>query len=162
MTVFEVQLQHSEKNIKDLSDEDYTTLLKIFNKQPKEDGKRLDDYEFRYEKLIIDDDELQVILDMGLQVTLHRIRGIRYDNKFHSQYNVDSNNYRKLDNVIYQVSVSNVGLFGIDELDLMEDACTWAVNDMLKAGWRIIAVCPPNDERRPTYIIGRNKSMVKD
>ncbi|ATB52664.1 hypothetical protein PVS_28 [Vibrio phage vB_VspS_VS-ABTNL-3] len=38
---------------------------------------------------------------------------------------------------------------------LMEDACTDALQSELEQGWRIIAVCPQPDQRRPDYILGR-------
>jgi hypothetical protein len=38
---------------------------------------------------------------------------------------------------------------------LMEDACTDALQNELANGWRIIAVCPQPDSRRPDYVLGR-------
>lgn len=64
---------------------------------------------------------------------------------------------------IVQVHVPNLGLLAINEVQYMENACTEALQRELEAGWRILAVCPPLMERRPTYIIGRyNPSLEKD
>jgi hypothetical protein len=64
---------------------------------------------------------------------------------------------------IVQVHVPNLGLLAINEVDWMEDVCTKALQDKLDRGWRVLAVCPPLMERRPTYIIGRyNPEKEKD
>lgn len=42
-----------------------------------------------------------------------------------------------------------------NRLMLCEDACTDALQDHLTQGWRIIAVCPQPDQRRPDYVLGR-------
>lgn len=56
-----------------------------------------------------------------------------------------------------QISVADVGLLLIDEVDFMEDACTHSLQSALDDGWRILAVCPPCAQRRPDYILGRRK-----
>lgn len=45
---------------------------------------------------------------------------------------------------------------------LMEDACTDALQSELEQGWRIIAVCPQPDQRRPDYILGRFDPTATD
>lgn len=39
-------------------------------------------------------------------------------------------------------------------LRLLENACTDEVQGRLAEGWRIIAVCPQPDQRRPDYVLG--------
>lgn len=56
-----------------------------------------------------------------------------------------------------QIALPDVGLLSIDELDHMNDACTVEVQGRLDKGWRILAVCPPNAQRRPDYILGRRR-----
>ena len=48
-----------------------------------------------------------------------------------------------------------VALMEIDTVHWLEDACTNELQRYLDREWRIIAVCPANDSRRPTYILGR-------
>jgi len=55
---------------------------------------------------------------------------------------------------IINVSVSNVGLYDVQAVHYEEDCCTERLQNFLSLGWRLLAVCPPNDKRRPTYIIG--------
>lgn len=54
-----------------------------------------------------------------------------------------------------QIAIPDLGLLQIREVEVMEDACTHALQGMLDEGWRILAVCPPNAARRPDYILGR-------
>lgn len=42
-----------------------------------------------------------------------------------------------------------------NEMLLLEDACTDALQESLNTGWRIVAACPQPDQRRPDYILGR-------
>lgn len=42
-----------------------------------------------------------------------------------------------------------------NQVQLLEDSCTDVLQTALSAGWRIIAVCPQPDSRRPDYIMGR-------
>lgn len=58
---------------------------------------------------------------------------------------------------VVQIAVPDLGLLQITEVTWMEDACTEALQEMLNDGWRILAVCPPNAQRRPDYILGRRK-----
>lgn len=61
------------------------------------------------------------------------------------------------DNFNHRVEVHMPGqaLSLYNETMLMEDACTDALQNSLSEGWRIIAVCPQPDQRRPDYVLGR-------
>lgn len=58
---------------------------------------------------------------------------------------------------VVQITVPDLGLLQIDEVDWLDDACTQELQTRLDEGWRILAVCPPNAQRRPDYILGRRK-----
>jgi hypothetical protein len=60
-----------------------------------------------------------------------------------------------IDGTIVQVHVPNFSLLSFNQVEVQEDCCTDHLQLRLDQGWRIIAVCPPLDERRPTYILGR-------
>lgn len=49
----------------------------------------------------------------------------------------------------------NSALLAIAETKLLEDACTDQVQSELAGGWRILAVQPQPNQRRPDYILGR-------
>jgi len=55
---------------------------------------------------------------------------------------------------IVNLAIPNAALFSVQSLRVLENECTEAVQSALDKGWRIVAVCPPNDTRRPTYILG--------
>lgn len=42
-----------------------------------------------------------------------------------------------------------------NDILLLEDSCTDALQSALTSGWRIIAACPQPDKRRPDYVLGR-------
>ena len=56
---------------------------------------------------------------------------------------------------IIQMHVPNFMLITFTHVKLMESCCTDQLQVALNEGWRMIAVCPPLDERRPTYILAR-------
>lgn len=57
---------------------------------------------------------------------------------------------------VVQIAVPDLGILQINETDWLEDACTEVLQGRLDDGWRILAVCPPNAQRRPDYILGRH------
>ena len=54
-----------------------------------------------------------------------------------------------------QVAIPNLALLEIRTVQVLEDACTDELQAELDDGWRILAVCPPNSQRRPDYILGK-------
>jgi len=54
-----------------------------------------------------------------------------------------------------QISIPDIGLLHMNDVMVLDDACTDNLQDHLNDGWRILAVCPPNAARRPDYILGR-------
>jgi len=54
------------------------------------------------------------------------------------------------------VHVPGNQLLHINSVMLLADACTDSLQIHIKDGWRIIAVCPQPDQRRPDYILGRH------
>lgn len=53
------------------------------------------------------------------------------------------------------VEVPNLGLMYINEVEVRTDLCTDELQRALNSGWRILAICPQPDQRRPDYILGR-------
>jgi hypothetical protein len=54
------------------------------------------------------------------------------------------------------VHISDLGLLGVRHVEVLVDCCTDELQRYLKNGWRILAICPQADQRRPDYIMGRN------
>lgn len=53
------------------------------------------------------------------------------------------------------VHVGGGQLMQVNDLLLLESACTDTLQDALNKGWRIIACCVQPDGRRPDYVLGR-------
>jgi len=58
-------------------------------------------------------------------------------------------------NTRVNVHVPGAPLLHIDDVKVAEDLCTEALQCELDDGWRIVAVCPQPDQRRPDYVLGR-------
>lgn len=54
-----------------------------------------------------------------------------------------------------QIMLPNNVLMDMKELAIEIDQCTNSINEMLKDGWKIIAVLPQHNQRRPDYILGK-------
>lgn len=52
------------------------------------------------------------------------------------------------------VHIPNLGLMNINKLGYATDYCTEQLQNHLDKGWRILAICPQPDQRRPDYILG--------
>ena len=50
----------------------------------------------------------------------------------------------------------NNALLAVAETKLLQDSCTDVLQEELAAGWRILAIQPQPDQRRPDYILGRS------
>lgn len=92
----------------------------------------------------------------NLNWTIKKVRGIQYDADFdvHRLSNGVIDQVDRSQPQINNISVSGTSLLSIRSLTWIEDACTNEVQGYLDKGWKIVAVCPPNDSRRPTYILG--------
>ncbi len=91
--------------------------------------------------MLVNGDEAQAWTDIGVEITMSRVKGLASDEK-------------DIRNTIYQISVANIGLMQIQRAEVLEDCCTNELQSWLDKGWRILAVCPPNDTRRPSYVMG--------
>jgi len=52
------------------------------------------------------------------------------------------------------VHIPGNAMIAFDSVSYECDCCTDRINELLNEGWRIIAVCPQPDQRRPDYIFG--------
>lgn len=132
---------------KALTDEEYEKLreqLVILDLAPVSERSRQ-----YFSKIMATSHELQVFVDMGFTPSVSRIRGL-FDDQLQALGVPPMPNASQVVNV----TIPNIGLFSVRRVMVLEDMCTDAVQKYLENGWRIVAVCPPNDTRRPTYILG--------
>lgn len=57
-----------------------------------------------------------------------------------------------------EVHVPGLGLLALNDVQVVENYCTEALQERLNEGWRIVAVCPQPDQRRPDYVLGRHNN----
>lgn len=51
--------------------------------------------------------------------------------------------------------VPSEALLRVRETMVLDNCCTEVLDGKLEEGWRLLAVCPQPDQRRPDYVIGR-------
>lgn len=61
-------------------------------------------------------------------------------------------------NKVVNVAVPGNALLRITKVQVLTDICTDELQRHLNEGWRIVAVCPQPDQRRPDYVLGREES----
>ncbi len=80
------------------------------------------------------------------------------------EFKLNRTNFEHALKGVIQIHTPNLGLLNIRSVDVSQDSCTDEIQDKLKEGWRILAICPPNANRRPDYIMGHteeNKELWK-
>lgn len=87
------------------------------------------------------------LVELGARPQLERVKGISYAKP-------PSAVAQAVNHSTTVISVANHNLFEVTKVTWMENTCTEELQRMLDAGWRILAVCPSNDARRPDYILG--------
>jgi hypothetical protein len=120
----------------------------------KSDGPEEQEPRLYGEYLIDMIEDAPILINVGLKFEV-----IRFKNAYiPSQAGRYSDRNRQgPSNPTVQISIPNIGLLAMDEVQVLEDACTDELQRNLDAGWRIVAVCPPNAARRPDYVLGRTK-----
>lgn len=140
-----IELGHFD--IKVLSSEQYEQLQSTIPdafEGPQADWSR------SWKPLLIDEGGATLLSDCDIDFTVKRFKGQMNVNLMPSAG--DHSNAQQV-----HIHVPNVGLFSINEVTYIEDACTDDLQGYLDKGWKILCVCPPNNQRRPDYILGRIK-----
>ena len=148
--VYHIELGYQSATlIKALPPEQYAELRAEFPEfELAEDQTSVNDWcQWRVHGTIADLDKLA---RFGLEPTVKRIRGQFLEKVFVPTVGVKP---PPEPNVV-NISIPNQALFAVQTVDYLEDYCTNELQNWLDSGWRIVAVCPPNDTRRPTYIVG--------
>ena len=110
-----------------------------------------------HHEALMDTAELQVWTDAGIQITIRKVRGLVYlQPEPASPFPTQAKDLLSGPTIVNVSVPGGFGLWQVQSVSILEDACTDALQDTLDNGWRILAVCPPNDRRRPTYIMGHH------
>lgn len=153
--ILSVEFECWKPSWENIKPEDYAALRAVIPGLPS-DHKKHD-----YGIYLVDDEALRVIARLGLTVNLKDDPSI--DTMLVKlQRRVEAVEQRAVgephqfsDRV--QITIPDLGLLYIDEVTYLDDCCTDRLQEHLADGWRILAVCPPNAQRRPDYILGRRK-----
>ena len=113
----------------------------------------------------ISHEEAQELAGMGVGIKIKPLPGamlvkMQDRHKWESRAPITPNDLQ--DGRAVQIAIPDIGLLRINQVTVVEDYCTDALQELLDQGWRILAVCPPNAARRPDYILGRNKDDARD
>jgi len=140
----------SRDKLRNLSEQDYEEIRKrVPNLELPPYGER--ESWSGWDTRILDGEEMEFLTQRGLELEVSRIRGVVSDSPSKLlEQGVQMPN-------IAIVSVPNVALFEVQHVTWLENACTMELQRYLDDGWRILCVCPPNDQRRPDYILGRKE-----
>lgn len=100
-----------------------------------------------YGEMILDGEEMEFLTQRGLKLEVRRLKGVVQEHPKAVMGQPFPN--------LAIISVPNIALFEVRHVTWLENACTQELQRHLDQGWRILCVCPPNDQRRPDYILGR-------
>lgn len=143
-------------HLKDLDPGDYAALRAVVTGLPEDPP----DY-WTSDVLMTDEVGLRKIAELKLGIEPQPYDGgmlVKLQDRIRA-LELDQHNTAQLltNGAIVNIHVPDLALMMINEVDYLEDACTNLVQEKLDEGWRILAVCPPNAQRRPDYIFGRRK-----
>lgn len=140
------EIDYSQRDkVKALDEETYNRMketCKNLFEMPEFDKR---DTFWIHNKFIVDQDDLEKLCVFGLSVTLSKVRGLKYPIGEYDRPSLD---------LSFLGSTSGIGLMQIQSITWRENSCTEDIQDGLDHGWKILGICPPNDARRPTYIMG--------
>ena len=152
--VFNLELGWNElQKLRDLPDEDYIALrdsLSLIELPAVEKKASV----YSQDGWIGTIDDLTALTRFGLPPIVKRVRGIFQEQL--SQLGVPPTEGAAAQ--VVNITIPNAALFSVRNLHVIENECTNYVQTWLDKGWRIVAVCPPNDCRRPTFILGHHET----
>lgn len=108
----------------------------------------------------VTNEEAMALVELGVQVEIVPYPGqmlVKMSDR--SRWDHDIRPHDFAEGKAVQISVPDQALMYIDEVTHLDDCCTDELQGYLNEGWRILAVCPPNAQRRPDYIMGRRKKQ---
>ena len=136
-----------EKKLKGLTPDAYSSFRRrVLSMSLPADASEIKNT-YIHDGLIMEGDEVDAWAGVGVEVTVSRPKGLRSSSE-------------DLHKTVYQIAVANVGLMQIQRVEVIDGADwrdEWQVNELqrwLDRGWRLLAVCPPNDDKMPRYVVG--------
>jgi len=151
------------QKVKELPREEYLKFrdnFRSFHLPDWPEGGEIPKYIYPSEEILIDiATDGPYLNSLNMEFTIKRFKGA---------YFTDSNIHRRTSSLSpseqagvtnIQIAIPDLALLSITEVMVEEDVCTDQLQDRLNDGWRIIAICPPNCQRRPDYILARYRGV---
>lgn len=100
-------------------------------------------------------EEATLLANLGLKLEIQSPNGMMIT-KMRDKWQSDQESIKQLEQgAAVQIAIPGFGLLAVSKVTHLDDACTDQLQGMLDQGWKILAVCPPNSQRRPDYILGK-------
>lgn len=126
---------------------------------PGYSDKADDSFDIPYGKVRVTWDEYRLWTEAGFDMEIEACKSMMLGKKKDIAGDPnDGPDAQFLSGKLFNITLPDIGLLLINEVTWLENACTEDLQRELDEGWRILAVCPPNAQRRPDYILGRRKS----
>lgn len=106
------------------------------------------------------EEEVTGLVSIGVKLTVEPLPGamiVKMQDRHKWEYNTKVSPDLINSGAAVHIAVPDMPLMMVNDVEVLEDCCTNVLQGYLDEGWRIIAVCPPNAQRRPDYIVGRTK-----
>lgn len=139
----------SGKVLSELAPEKYAELRAALPGLKLPEDQTVVDKSWHPGEILMDDAEAAVLTAVGIELSVSRIKGLS---------GPPPESWKAGGGPVTHVSVANIGLFAVRRVEVLENACTYDLQSWLNRGWRLLAVCPPNDQRRPDYILGHTEA----
>jgi hypothetical protein len=158
MYILKARIDYSmAQSLKALSPEKYQEFREAASSFDLPESNEVEYYNLAVES-VVPIEEIKTILDFNYgTLELMKVKGLNYPAGSTQVYRNDMSAMAPVVNNT-QVCVANNPLHEVDTVHWLEDACTEELQGYLNNKWRILAVCPSNDTRRPTYILGQKKN----
>lgn len=96
-----------------------------------------------------------LLADLGVKMEIQPPNGTMIT-KIRDKWSADEETVKLLEQgAAITIAIPGFGLLAVSQVTHLDDACTDELQEMLDKGWKILAVCPPNSQRRPDYILGK-------
>ena len=126
--------------------EAYDTVARCFDEHAPDFEKRKEPYTWPRSAVIEMETDGAALSALGIRFEVVRFRGT-----------MPVTDVVPSGTTTVHIRVPDIGLLLMNEVDVLGNACTDELQRRLNSGWRILCVCPPNEARRPSYILGRQK-----
>jgi hypothetical protein len=147
----------AKDQFKKLGEEQFNLLRERLKSVDLPEFTKLDEFYSYMEKTIDLAEDGVLLTESGIEFKIKRFKGC---------YRVAGTELARYPSVSgaakvvqIQVAIPNIALLAINEVKLLENSCTDQLQEHLSNGWRILAVCPPECQRRPDYILGRTTNV---